>query len=88
MDIDPARKARTYVGSTFEKHREHGQQKGDILDVGCGEGLFLELAKQNGWRVHGTDVSAYATKFASKRLGQNCFAVKSGTPDSMSRAST
>ena len=31
------------------------------------------MAKQNGWRVHGTDVSAYATEFASKRLGQNVF---------------
>ena len=31
------------------------------------------MAKRNGWRVHGTDVSAYATEFASKRLGQNVF---------------
>jgi 2-polyprenyl-3-methyl-5-hydroxy-6-metoxy-1,4-benzoquinol methylase len=46
---------------------------GDILDVGCGDGLFLELAKGSGWRVQGTDVSAYATEFASKRLGQNVF---------------
>jgi SAM-dependent methyltransferase len=47
--------------------------KGRLLDIGCGEGLFLELAKQNGWQVYGTDVSAYATEFASKRLGQNVF---------------
>jgi SAM-dependent methyltransferase len=52
---------------------ERMTKKGAILDVGCGEGLFLELAQQNGWRVYGTDVSAYATEFASKRLGQDLF---------------
>jgi 2-polyprenyl-3-methyl-5-hydroxy-6-metoxy-1,4-benzoquinol methylase len=47
--------------------------RGRLLDVGCGEGLFLEVAQQGGWRVSGTDISAYATEFASKRLGQDCF---------------
>lgn len=55
------------------KSIESMTNKGSLLDVGCGEGLFLELAKRDGWQVHGTDVSTYATQFASKRLGQSLF---------------
>ncbi len=55
------------------KRIESMTNKGSLLDVGCGEGLFLELAKESGWQVHGADVSAYATQFASKRLGQSLF---------------
>jgi 2-polyprenyl-3-methyl-5-hydroxy-6-metoxy-1,4-benzoquinol methylase len=47
--------------------------KGSILDVGCGEGGFLEVAHRAGWRIYGTDVSAYAVEFASRRLGQKMF---------------
>ena len=36
---------------TFEQFR----QKNRILDVGCGEGFFLEQAKRRGWDVHGTE---------------------------------
>lgn len=28
-----------------------------ILDVGCGKGYFLEVAKKRGWEVYGTEIS-------------------------------
>ena len=71
--ISTQRKKRERMWARRLKSIENMANKGNILDVGCGEGLFLELAKQNGWRVHGTDVSAYATEFASEKLGQNVF---------------
>jgi 2-polyprenyl-3-methyl-5-hydroxy-6-metoxy-1,4-benzoquinol methylase len=71
--ISTQRKKRERMWARRLKSIERVTKKGSILDVGCGEGLFLELAKRNGWRVHGTDVSAYATEFASKRLGQSVF---------------
>lgn len=33
-----------------------------ILDIGCGSGTFLELCKQNKWRVEGVDPSPTASK--------------------------
>ena len=47
--------------------------EGRILDVGCGDGLFLEIAKKNGWHINGTELSPYASKYASENLGTNIF---------------
>lgn len=37
---------------------------GDLLDVGCGTGAFLALARERGWRVTGTELSGYACRAA------------------------
>ena len=37
----------------FEEHRSSNK----ILDVGCGYGFFLEVAKERGWEVYGTELS-------------------------------
>ena len=31
-------------------------RKGSVLDVGCGNGSFLQFAKQNGWETFGADI--------------------------------
>ena len=46
---------------------------GKLLDVGCGEGLFLRLAQDNGWQIRGTELSLYASKFASEALGTEIY---------------
>jgi 2-polyprenyl-3-methyl-5-hydroxy-6-metoxy-1,4-benzoquinol methylase len=33
-----------------------------LLDIGCGSGTFLEVCKQNGWQIEGTDISSSASK--------------------------
>lgn len=40
----------------FEKYRKLGK----ILDVGCGIGYFLEVAKKRGWEVYGTEYTDQA----------------------------
>jgi SAM-dependent methyltransferase len=71
--ISSQREKRERMWTRRLKGIERLTPKGSILDVGCGEGLFLEQAQKNGWRVYGTDISAYAVEFASKRLGQTVF---------------
>jgi 2-polyprenyl-3-methyl-5-hydroxy-6-metoxy-1,4-benzoquinol methylase len=43
-------------------HRERGR----LLDVGCAVGLFLSMARKQGWQVWGVDVSEYATSVAKR----------------------
>jgi len=46
---------------------------GRLLDVGCGDGAFLLAAKDRGWSVAGTEISAAAAALASDALGQPVF---------------
>jgi 2-polyprenyl-3-methyl-5-hydroxy-6-metoxy-1,4-benzoquinol methylase len=46
------------------------QNSGRLLDIGCGEGLFLKIAKQNGWQVEGVEISEFACREATKNLNQ------------------
>jgi SAM-dependent methyltransferase len=46
---------------------------GDLLDVGCGEGSFLLAARGRGWRVAGTEVSAWAAETLPAREGLTVF---------------
>ena len=41
---------------------------GKALDIGCGQGTFLQLLKREGWECHGTEVTAESASRAS-RLG-------------------
>ena len=48
-------------------------KRGRLLDVGCGEGTFLELARKRGWDVQGTELSRFAADYASRALGREIF---------------
>jgi len=42
--------------------------KGRLLDVGCGPGVFLEVAAERGWRVEGLEFNAWCVERV-RRLG-------------------
>ncbi|MFA6216184.1 MAG: glycosyltransferase [Candidatus Omnitrophota bacterium] len=48
-------------------------KKGKLLDVGCGDGLFLETARNAGWRVFGTEFSSYAVSYIKEKYGIKVF---------------
>ena len=48
-------------------------QTGKLLDVGCGKGYFLEMAKRKGWSVYGVDPSIESVLFARNSLGLEVF---------------
>ena len=52
---------------------ERKAQRGRMLDVGCAEGTFLELARRRGWEVCGTEFSAFAAAEAARRTEAEIF---------------
>lgn len=44
------------------------QQKGTLLDVGCGTGYFLETCQKAGWKVEGFEPDKNARKQAENRI--------------------
>ncbi len=56
-----------------------GRDKFNLLDIGCGMGLFLHKAKKIGFEVEGLELSEYAADFANSQ-GLN---VQNGTIDSV-----
>lgn len=53
---------------SFESYRD----KGNILDIGCGDGYFLAEAKKMGWNVYGTEFTDEAiTVCAAKGINMS-----------------
>lgn len=48
---------------------ESRKKEGKLLDVGCGNGLFLAFAVERGWDGYGLDNSPGAIRVAQNRLG-------------------
>jgi SAM-dependent methyltransferase len=46
---------------------------GSALEIGCGDGYFLEFLKKKGWGVFGVEPSLYACEYAKKNLGLDVF---------------
>jgi 2-polyprenyl-3-methyl-5-hydroxy-6-metoxy-1,4-benzoquinol methylase len=46
-----------------------GLKTGQLLDIGCGTGYFLDTMQRKGWQVHGIEADAGARQFAQKRFG-------------------
>jgi 2-polyprenyl-3-methyl-5-hydroxy-6-metoxy-1,4-benzoquinol methylase len=44
------------------------KSKGKLLDIGCGNGLFIKTASEAGYECYGIDVSKKALEFASKEF--------------------
>ncbi|MGH7229120.1 MAG: class I SAM-dependent methyltransferase [Nitrospiraceae bacterium] len=57
----------------FQRARLHAiaaRRTGRVLDVGCGDGSFLEALARQGWEVFGTELSESIAATAKKRLGE------------------
>lgn len=51
------------------KHLEQFVKPGQMLDVGCATGFFIDEAKKRGWQVQGLDVSSFAVEYAREHFG-------------------
>ncbi len=65
----------------FEKYRKTNK----ILDVGCGIGYFLEVAKQRGWEVYGTEYTDKAVEICEAKginMNQGKLSIDNYEPES------
>ena len=48
-------------------HRYLGPKQPRVLDIGCATGLFLEVARADGWQTWGVELSSWAAKRAQSK---------------------
>jgi 2-polyprenyl-3-methyl-5-hydroxy-6-metoxy-1,4-benzoquinol methylase len=51
----------------YKEKKSEGQAPA-LLDVGCGNGEFLEMAKAT-YQIHGTEISPFAVEYVNRNLG-------------------
>jgi len=56
-----------YFKNLIEKLKNYLPEKGKILDIGCGVGIFLDIMKEMGWDVYGQDISPFAVKYCKSK---------------------
>lgn len=81
---DTTKQESVYLDEKVETSTEEDFQKkinliatfasgGRLLDVGCGTGQFLNLARSKGWEVCGLDISPQAARIAKEKYGIRVF---------------
>jgi len=53
-----------FFNDVLESIENETGKVGKILDVGCGVGTFLEIARDRGWDATGIEVSSFAAQYA------------------------
>lgn len=56
-----------FVRSLTLLDKSYRHKRGKLLDIGCGHGFFLEMAKKKEWDVHGLDLCQQAIEYARLR---------------------
>lgn len=69
--VDPQAPTRQNRGhrQTYAFIRRHAPAKGRMLDLGCGDGTVLWLARQDGWDVKGVELFPEHVRLVRERLG-------------------
>jgi len=55
------------------KEMKEYKKNGSLLDVGCGLGTFLKLAKEERFEIYGTEISEYACRYVKDNLKIDVF---------------
>ena len=66
---DAAHRRNRGQASTYEFVRRKIRTRGRLLNIGCGNGRLLYLAKQDGWSVEGVELSPALAESVGRELG-------------------
>lgn len=58
----------TYAERALDRIRRY-KERGHLLDIGCGKGHLLKLAKERGYKVEGVEISRKKVKSGKKLFG-------------------
>lgn len=80
--LDQSKYSHEYISPEDESHKQNRTQtksyffikkfipdKGRLLDIGCGNGKILLLAKKEGWEVEGLELSSYYSETIFNKYG-------------------
>lgn len=71
--VEKQRKDRERVAS-YRLRKIMKYKKGEkLLDIGCGFGELLKLAKEKGWDVYGLDISKYLKNYIDKEIANSIY---------------
>jgi len=65
-DVDEAERRRTFA-ERLARIEDLAPRRGRLLDVGCASGLFLDVARGEGWDVAGVDLNRNSVDAARER---------------------
>ncbi|MFT5197992.1 MAG: SAM-dependent methyltransferase [Planctomycetota bacterium] len=68
--IKPNARQRKKMDAWLKRMAPH-KKTGKLLEVGCGQGIFLQYAREAGWDVTGVDVLAPVVEVARSKRGLN-----------------
>jgi 2-polyprenyl-3-methyl-5-hydroxy-6-metoxy-1,4-benzoquinol methylase len=78
-----SRKLRKFVKKLYEKKRirwvqvearKTNKNPGNILDIGCSNGFFLELAKEKGLEIYGTEFGKKQINYLKRNVTKHAYA--------------
>ena len=73
VDYDVHHKRVRIYRRVLQKLAELSPQKGRLLDVGCAKGVFLDVARREGWQPIGLEISSFASQYARDNFGLEVF---------------
>lgn len=77
QDTDEASRKREAIAATVDWIESYcGGSKKNILDLGCGPGLYCEMLAGHGHRVTGVDLSARSIAYAKKSAADKGLAIE------------
>ena len=70
----------------LSKHALSNLPKGRLLDLGCGTGYFLNMAKENGFEIMGVEPSKGMAEIAKQKYQLDESIIKQTTADQLSHS--